>query len=244
LTQFPPKRRPIREESPDRIGGVLGLITHDLRNPLAALSSNAGFLHMVGDSFSEEVREALHDVQLSIEALTRIVDSLELVSHDLGTISGPAPIVVRVGDLLRTVLPPVERAAQSHGVQLVMFRNGHDDDRIRVGEVYFIRSLVALLLNAITAAPARSEVVCSLLVDGDDFVFRVTDDGAALDPGLTEAALSAVGQLEIKTARAGRYSRGLGLYVVARSSELAGAHIRVGSSQTGSVIELVCTQAV
>ena len=120
MTQYPPKRRPLREESAEIIGGVLGLLTHDLRNPLAALSSNVGFLNMVGDAFGEDVREALSDVQLSIEAMARIVDSLELVSHDLGHLTAPPPIAVRILDLVRAVLPPVQRAAESHGVELVV----------------------------------------------------------------------------------------------------------------------------
>ncbi len=244
MTQDPPKRPPLRDESAETIGGVLGLLTHDLRNPLAALSSNVGFLNMVGDSFSDDVREAIEDVHLSIEALTRIVDSLELLAHDLGPLETMSPMSVRIADRLRSLLPPIERAAASHGVELAIATNGHDEDRILVGEVYFGRALSALLLNAITAAPPRSMVRLNILAEGQDFIFRVTDEGEALDPALAEAALSAAGQVEIKTTKAGRYSRGLGLYVVARSAEVAAAHVRVGSSDTGSAIELVCKQAV
>lgn len=244
MTQFPPKRGALREESAEIVGAVLGLLTHDLRNPLAALSSNIGFLNMVAEPFSEEVREALVDVQLSIEALSRIIDSVELISHDLGAHSAPAQLSVRIGDVMKAALPPVERAAVSHGVHLNTGRGGMDDDRILVGELYFTRALVALLLNAITAAPPRSTVRLDVLRDGDNVVFQVMDDGDALDPDLAEAAFSAAGQVEIKTKKAGRYSRGLGLYVVARSAELAGAHLRVISSNSGSVIDLVCKQAV
>src|SRR5690606_33632875 len=74
---------PIAEESPSTIADVLGLITHDMRNPLAALSSNVGFLNMVSDGMSEDAREAVDDLQLSVEAMGRIIDSLELLCHDL-----------------------------------------------------------------------------------------------------------------------------------------------------------------
>ena len=243
MTQVPPKRPPLREERAEIIGGVLGLLTHDLRNPLAALSSNVGFLSMVGDNFSEEVREALADVHLSIEALTRIVDSLELLAHDLGTLHGPVNTAVRVADVLRSVIPPVARAADSHGVFLARKNHDQDEARILVGEVYFSRSLAALLLNAITVTPPKSTVELDVFREPSAVVFRVTDEGPALEPVLAEAALSAAGQVEVKTARGGRYSRGLGLYVVARAAEMAGARVRVGSSSSGSVIDLICNEA-
>lgn len=240
MTQSLPKRPALRDESVDAIGGVLGLLTHDLRNPLAALSSNVGFLNMVGEPFSEDVREALQDIQLSIEALAKIVDSLELVAHDLGKHTVPQQLAVRVSDVLRVAVPPSQRTAQSHGVGLVIDVNGHDHDRLFVGESYFAKALAALLLNAITSAPPRTTVRLDVIVEENDFIFRVTDQGEALDPQLTPAAFAAAGQLEIKTEKAGRYSRGLGLYVVARSAELAGARLRVGLNGAGSTIDLVC----
>jgi len=243
VTQSSPKRGPLREESVEALGAVLGLLTHDLRNPLAALSSNVGFLNMMNNSFTEEVREALVDVQLSIEALSRIIDTLELVSHDLSGHACPSPSRLRVSDVLRSALPPVERAAASHGVQIKVDLLGMDEAHFVAGEFYFSRALVALLLNAITAAPPRSTVRLELLRTQDAVVFRVKDDGEALDPELAAAALSAAGQVEIKTKKAGRYSRGLGLYVVVRCAELAHARLHVGSSAQGSELDLVCKAA-
>lgn len=243
MTQSPAKRPALREESVEAIGGVLGLLTHDLRNPLAALSSNVGFLNMVGEAFSQEVVEALQDIQLSIEALARIVDSLELVAHDLDTFTPPPQFAVRVAGILRVVLPPIERAAQSHGVALLVNMNGYDDARLFIGETYFCKALAALLLNAITSAPSRTTVALDVIAEEADLLFRVVDQGEALDPAFTQAAVSATGQVEIKTEKAGRYSRGLGLYVVARSAELASARLRIGATGIGSTIDLVCSQA-
>jgi len=76
-----------------------------------------------------------------------------------------------------------------------------------------------------------------------EIIFRVVDQGEALDPQLIQAALSATGQVEIKTEKAGRYSRGLGLYVVARSAELAGARLSIGSGGPGSTIDLICSRS-
>jgi signal transduction histidine kinase len=198
---------------------------------------------MMTHSFSEEVREALVDVHLSIEALSRIIDTLELMSHDLSGHACPGPTRLRASDVIRAALPPVERAAASHGVQVKVDLLDMGEAHFSAGELYFSRALVALLLNAITAAPPRSTVRLELQSTSDTVIFRVKDDGEALDASLAASALSAAGQVEIKTKRAGRYSRGLGLYVVARCAELGHAELRVGVSDKGSVLDLVCKRA-
>lgn len=234
------RRRTLHEEEPNTVSQVLALLAHDLRNPLAALSSNVGFLEMMKSDVSEDVAEAVMDLQLSIEALGRIIDSLELVSHDLGRGRVPAAVQVRVGSLLAALRPQADRAAVSHGVALKVDGGSADDEQIYVSEVYFQRALTALVHNAITAAPARSTVRLETERRGDSLVFRVLDDGVALSPELAEAALTAAGQSEVKTARGGRYSRGLGLYAVARSAELSGAKLRIGETESGSSLELAC----
>ncbi len=62
------------------VGGLLGLIVHDLRNPLSALHSNASFLQTARDTTGEDAKEALEDVSASCEALGHIIDNVELLS--------------------------------------------------------------------------------------------------------------------------------------------------------------------
>lgn len=237
-------RLPIAEESHEVIGDVLGLVAHDLRNPLAALSSNVGFLGMVGEELSEDAREAIDDLQLSIEAMGRIIDSVELVCHDLKGQEPPPALAIAIGSAIRAVRPQAERAAKSHGVELEIDCGAWEQDKFMASDSAFRRALTALVHNALTVAPPRSRVVLSARCEGQEVVFRVEDSGVALSPDLAEAALSAGGQVEVKTNPAGRYSRGLGLYVVARSAELAGVKMRLGESEAGSAIELIAKSAV
>jgi len=234
-------RLPIAEESHEVLGDVLGLVAHDLRNPLAALSSNVGFLGMVGDGLSDDAREAIDDLQLSIEAMG---NSVELVCHDLKAQEPPPPLALNIGSAVRGFQAQAERAAKSHGVGLEVDLCGLDQDKFIASDHAFRRALTALVHNALTVAPPRSTVHLSLRRDDDRIVFRVEDDGVALSPALAEAALSAGGQVEVKTDPAGRYSRGLGLYVVARSAELAGVKLRIAETESGSAIELVAPAAV
>lgn len=230
---------PLAEEKPSVLADILGLVTHDIRNPLAALSSNVGFLNMVGEGMTEDAREAVADLQLSIEAMGRIIDSMELVCHDLKSHRPSAPTALSVGSVIRSVRGQAERAAESHGVQLEFDCSAHEADRFIAGEVPFLRALSALIHNALTVAPPRSLVRVSVQVSAAGMSFLVEDSGPRLSEELAETALTAAGQVEIKTAPGGRYSRGLGLYPVARSAELASVKLRFLERESGSAIELL-----
>jgi signal transduction histidine kinase len=233
----------LREAAPETLSRILGLVTHDLRNPLAALSSNIGFLQMVGSEFSGEVREAVDDLVLSVEALGRIVDSLELVGHDLASRSFPPPVAVAVGSILRAVSPHVERGAKSHGVTVEWDQAAAENASVVAAEQPLVLSLSALLHNAVTVSPARSIVRCSVVVQGNEVQFVVQDDGPALTLGMRERALRADEQADIKGERGARYSRGLGLYAVAQAAQLAGVEVLVGNHPGGSEISLVGRRA-
>src|SRR5688572_5992734 len=73
LNQLPPNLCTFNAivSSSKLVSALLGLSVHDLRNPLSALQSNLGFLRSQVD-LKPEVHEALDDVGVSCEALSRI----------------------------------------------------------------------------------------------------------------------------------------------------------------------------
>lgn len=229
----------VRDLSPEVLGELVGLLTHDLRNPLAALASNLGFLGMVSENLGQDVREALVDLQLSVEVLTRIADAMEVVSQDLRMAHSFAPTHFPVGSILSGLRPAVERAAQSHGVTLRI--DARTDARIVASEPSLSRAIAGLLHNSITLSPAGSEVVLDVRETPEGVRFRVEDRGPVLAPEFRDAAFSAEGQVSLKGKGHGRYSRGLGLYVVGRTAQLAGAKLRIDANHTvqGGAVELL-----
>lgn len=229
---------PLARASSSAVGEILGLLAHDLRNPLAALSSNVGFLNMMRKDMDEDAGEAVDDLQLSIEALSRIIDSLELVSTELREVVPPQPRPETAQAMLQPGLGQLERAAASHGVGLEVEMGDLAGCRINVSAIPFSRALTALIHNALTVAPSRSKVLVTLAKQGNELLFCVKDDGPALAKELALAALSATGQSSIKTASQGRYSRGLGLYVANRAAALGGGRLDVAEAESGSLIYL------
>ncbi len=233
----------MREENPEHVGALLGLITHDLRNPLAALSSNVGFLQMVAGDLEPEAKEAIADLQISVEALGRIADSLELLGHELSGRKGEPPAAQEVGASIRSVQKSANRSAASHEVELVFEFGDFETTRFLASSPAFTRALAALIENALTVAPTRSGVQVCVRKEEDDLIFRVEDRGPALTQEMLEALKSAESQNRLKSDRRARYSRGLGLFTVRLWAARADVQFRLGEATEGSALELVAKLA-
>ncbi len=234
-----PKGGSLREEPPEQLGELLGLLTHDLRNPLAALSSNIGFLQMVATELEQEGKEAVDDLQISVEALGRILDGLELIGHELMGRQGEPPTPQTVGSVLSAVRKSAERSARSHEVTLTFVTGEHDGVRFLASSPEVTRALSSLIHNALTVAPVRSEVVVRVLTEGNQVVFRVEDRGVPLTEEMFHAVGTAEAQNRLKSDKGARYSRGLGLFTVKCWAERARVRFSLGASADGSALELI-----
>lgn len=223
---------------PALLSDVLGILAHDLRNPIAALLSNVGYLNMVGRGLPEDVRETIGDLELSVEALARMMGVLELLAGEVSGLS-PArpPTTFGLDALLDGVWPSADRAAASHGVRLE--RGPIDADRLSGSDIAAQAALQALLHNAIMCAPQRSTVRVFTRREGDKLVLAIEDDGPALASKYRGTAFSLRGPVDTKGKLDGRYSRGLGLYVAGREARLASAELNVPELPKGNRFELV-----
>jgi signal transduction histidine kinase len=232
----------VDDVDPKLVGDLLGLVVHDLRNPLSALHSNIGYLVALSETTDEESRGALDDAMLSCEALDEIIDNLELFAHALGRhirISDaplhPLPLASVISELVHRY----ERMALGHGVKLELEHTPPGDVRVETRGDMLLRALGNLLKNAIQHAPSGSAVRLGAWLENGMCVLRVSDSGPPLEPALKEMAFTAAGQLAAKVAAGGRYGRGLGL-LCARIAvrEARGVMRAVDTAAGGNVFEL------
>jgi len=208
------------------LASLLGLLAHDLRNPLSALHSNIGFLAAALAHVEEDEREALRDALVSCESLASIIDSLELVSQTLqGSTTQPAE-PIRLASVIAEVVSGSRSLASSHGVALRVDESATDDairglaDREMLG-----RSLAYLLRNGIQYSRGEYPVTVSVRNAGRQCSVVVADGGPQLDASLREVAFSAAGQVSVKNQATGRYGRGLGLYCARIAAERASVQL-------------------
>jgi two-component system CheB/CheR fusion protein len=225
---------------PETLSEILGLLAHDLRNPLSALQSNVGFLgSLIGDS-DPDAQDAVSDAVLSCEGLTHIIDSVEILAHELGE-----PLILEkstfaIGALISGVVDRCKSLAASHEVSLALEETaGSSSQHACAHREMTSRSLAALIRNSIQHAPVGSTIRVGLRTSDDSCIVTVVDDGQALAPEFIEEAFSASGQTRTKSLGAGRYSRGLGLFCAKVCAESAGARVGVGRAiESGNVFEL------
>ncbi len=221
------------------LSGLLGLLVHDLRNPLSALSSNLGYLADELPDRTPEADEALDDLLLSCEGLSHIVDGVEALARLLSDSKTEALAPVAASTVLVEAVERMTPTARSHSVRVVADPTVlHSPERVRINQGMFHKALGALLRNSVQHAPPGSEVRLGFSVSAEAVVFRIEDDGPKTPPDSVERAFSPQGQLDAKRCNSGRYSRGLGLLCARIWANASGAEVTLLPSAVGNVFEL------
>ncbi|HET7538576.1 MAG TPA: HAMP domain-containing sensor histidine kinase [Polyangiaceae bacterium] len=218
----------------DLIGGLLGLIVHDLRNPLSALHSNASFLQTASDTNAEDAKEALEDVSASCEALGHIIDNVELLSLALRGERRFEHNSFTVRDLIADSLSRSRSLAVSYGVRVEFTPTAGADVKLSASREMLGRALGNLIKNGIQHAQDGTPVRVSARAEGSRVVLLVEDGGARVTGEFEEKAFSAEGQVSAKGQVGARYSRGIGLYAARLAADAAGAEVRAVAPPSGS----------
>lgn len=228
----------------DVLGELLGLLAHDLRNPLSALHSNVGYLGSLSQDYDEDAKEAIADALLSCDGLRTIIDSVEILSHVLTGATGFERASFGLGSLIQEAVSGTRALAKSHEVELeTSDACSTTTARVFAHRDMAQRALSGLIRNSIQHAPPGSVVRVSLEEDPRACRVLVSDDGTPLNEQITETAFTAVGQITSKSLRGGRYSRGLGLYCAKVCAELASADARFRPDEAGvNTFELSLTR--
>ena len=223
-------RRLYRElqERDRRKDEFLAMLSHELRNPLGAITAAAHVLEAVGGTDAKAVR-ASQVVKRQSSHLTRIVDDLLEVSRvTVGRITlDRAEVDLReIADRTIESLHAAGQLAQHHvevrgsGVRV-------DADAARMEQV-----ITNLVVNAAKYSDVGSHITVEVESDEHRARIRVTDDGIGIAPELIEHLFDVFvqGGQALDRARGGL---GLGLTLVRRLVELQGGSVHASSPGLG-----------
>ena len=157
---------------------VLGIVAHDLRNPLSSIGSATQF--MLETPLPAEDRERLLRVALrGVRRMNRLIgDLLDATRLEAGHLR-LAYADVDVGDLLHQAMETCRPAADEHKIALVV----HVPDgptTIRADEDRLLQVLANLIGNAVKFTPPGGRVDVTATRTGPDVVFQVSDDGPGI----------------------------------------------------------------
>lgn len=210
---------------------VLGVVAHDLRNPLNVVSMTTQLFLDMEPSPDHRTR-LLGAMERAAGQMNRLItDLLEVVRLESGRV-GLHLHEVEVADILVRAKELCEYAAAEHGVSLEVLSVDHDlhvhADMERVLQV-----MGNLAGNAVKFAGRGGRVTLGAVAAGHHVVFSVTDTGPGIAPEEIERLFDRFWQ-----ARTDRRGVGLGLTIARGLVEAHGGRIwvdsRVGEGSTFS----------
>jgi PAS domain S-box-containing protein len=205
----------------------LAMLSHELRNPLAALTAASHVLSVVEPSRDEAIK-ARAIVERQTKHMARLIaDLLDVSRVTLGKLALQRARF-NVADAVSSVVD-VWRASgrlDTHKVLLAAEPAWVDGDRARIEQV-----VANLLDNALKFTPAGAAVTVSVRREGAEAVLRVADQGIGLAAEECERVFDLFVQAE-RTERAGG-GLGIGLALVKRLAELHGGSVSVSSEGRG-----------
>lgn len=201
---------------------MIGIVSHDLRNPLATIMLGAEFLQSAG--MAEDDKRVLHNIDRSVGRANRLIaDLLDFTAARIGQGIGVNPRPVSLHAL---VACDVEELSLAHiGQEIIHERHG--TGKCRADPDRLSQMIGNLVSNAIAYGDG-SAVTVSSRIGQDDFQIAVHNWGSAI-PRRTLPTLFKPMVRGTKSSTTKR-SVGLGLYIVSEIVRAHGGSIDVISS--------------
>jgi len=215
-------------EADRRKNEFLGLLSHELRNPLTPIRNSIYILEKAVPG-GPQARRALAVIDRQVGHLTQLVDDL----LDVTRISRGKIRLERARlDLVEIVRRSVEdhRAFLEHhevGLELPSDPISVDGDPTRLGQV-----IGNLLINAAKFTPEKGKVVVGLRRTLDSAVLEVADTGVGIDADTLKRLFQPFAQAERSLSQS-RGGMGLGLALVKGLVELHGGAVSAHSDGPG-----------
>jgi len=224
-------------EADQRKSEFIAVLSHELRNPLAAIKSG---LHVLehGAPGSEAVRSSRMIIDRQVDQLVRLVDDLLDVSRITQRRIQLQRKRLDVNELVRATIEdnraPLERCGVQVQAGLASGPIYVNADGVRIAQV-----LTNLLTNAVKFTPAGGTATVSVSADpAGEAVLRVADNGAGIEPALLPRLFEPFMQADRTLARSGG-GLGLGLVLVKGLVELHGGKVSANSAGVGQGAEFV-----
>jgi len=202
----------------------LGTLSHELRNPLAAIRHGLELL----DTKGETEAKARAVIRRQLQHLVRLVDDLldvsRIVSNKLQLCIEPIELTVVIQQAVDAVSPELHRARHTLSVELPPAPIVLDADPDRLVQV-----VVNLLGNAARYTPAGGRIGVSVHAADGMATISVTDTGIGLRPEDLQRVFERFTQI----GEPGRGGLGIGLALVDTIVRMHGGHVVAHSEGEG-----------
>ena len=203
----------------------IGMLGHDLRNPLSAILMGAQIL-IASPEVPERPRRTAERMRRSVHRMSRMVD--QLLDYTRARSAGGIPLVLASADLVaicRESAQELQQANPGRTLTLHITAGGEGDwDEDRMGQVFS-----NLLGNAFTYGKADEEIRVTFGGDASEIVCEVLSFGVPIPPASLPHIFDPFRRVtQVKTSTT--TGLGLGLFITREIIHAHGGTIRVTSS--------------
>jgi signal transduction histidine kinase len=205
---------------------VLAIVSHDLRNPLSAVSLGASLLQM-SDSLSAEDREQIDTIEVSAKRMNRLIaDLLDVTRLEGGKRLPIQAETVQASELFHEA-EELFRAQATVAQVTIEYRADDDLPPVRADRHRVLQVLSNLIGNSLKFTPPGGRITVTAKRQDGEVVFRIADTG----PGIPAEHLSDIFSPYWQAKRTERMGAGLGLPIAKGIVEAHGGRIWVESEQ-------------
>ncbi len=196
-------------ESLVAIGKTAGMVGHDIRNPLQAITSDiylakSGLSYFPENEEKKDVKESLDSIEKNVEYINKIVSDLQAFAKK----EEPQFATVNVEKMIQEVLSTTN--IPEHIAVSVSMEKGFPT--LVLDESYLKRILTNLISNAVQAMPTTGKLTISALRQNDKAVISVEDNGMGIPEELKNKMFKPLFTTKAK-------GQGFGLAVVKKLTE-------------------------
>ena len=205
------------------IGATAGMVGHDIRNPLQAITSDVFLVRSELDSFpdndsKQNAIDSLNEIETNIDYINKIVADLQDYARPLNPRAQESDIKAIVQDII---------AQQKLPKELKIVVNIQEKAQKVMGDPdYFKRITNNLVLNAIQAMPNGGTLTVKSTRDSQsgEFVLTVEDTGVGIPDDVKDKLFTPMFTTKSK-------GQGFGLPVVKRMTETLGGTVTFESER-------------
>jgi PAS domain S-box-containing protein len=203
------------------IGATAGMVGHDIRNPLQAITCDVYFAktELTNTPDSEEKKNALE----SLEEIEKNIDYINKIVQDLQDYARPLNPKVEESDLRQIAESLFAKNGFPENVEFIV-EVSEDTRKIRVDAYYLNRILYNLVTNAVQAMPQGGKLTVASYKQGNDAVITVADTGVGIPKAIQEKMFTLMFTTKSK-------GQGFGLPVVKRMTESLGGTVTFESEE-------------
>ncbi|HEX8171244.1 MAG TPA: HAMP domain-containing sensor histidine kinase [Thermoanaerobaculia bacterium] len=202
---------------------VLAIVSHDLRNPLSAVTLGASMLHM-SDTLSSDDREQIETIAVSARRMDRLIaDLLDVTRLEGGKRLPIEPAPVTAAELLGEA-EELFRAQASVATVSIDYE-AHRVPPVHADRHRILQVLSNLIGNSLKFTPPGGRITVRAEARESEVLFTVSDTG----PGIPKENLNDIFSPYWQAKRAERLGAGLGLPIAKGIVEAHGGRIWVES---------------